>query len=200
MKTSDSINEIATALSAAQAEIQNPSKSAENPFFKSRYADLAEVLSVVRPAFTKQHLSIVQMPYTSENGQIGVTTMISHASGQWMQGEVDLPLQVNKNVNQDAGSAITYLRRYALAAACGVAQEDTDGNLGKSKGENTGAVVNLKTITSKQSDEIEALIEETGTDRVGFLNYAGADSIKKIAASKYTDVYNKLMEKKEKQA
>lgn len=200
MKMSESINEIATALSAAQAEIQNPSKSAENPFFKSRYADLAEVLSVVRPAFTKQHLSIVQMPYTSENGQIGVTTMISHGSGQWMQGEVALPLQVNKNVNQDAGSAITYLRRYALAAACGVAQEDTDGNLGKSKGENTGEVVNLKTITSKQSDEIEALIEETGTDRVGFLNYAEADSIKKIPASKYSDVHSLLLKKKEQSA
>ena len=200
MKMSESINEIATALSAAQAEIQNPSKSAENPFFKSRYADLAEVLSVVRPAFTKQHLSIVQMPYTSENGQIGVTTMISHGSGQWMQGEVALPLQVNKNVNQDAGSAITYLRRYALAAACGVAQEDTDGNLGKSKGENTGEVVNLKTITNKQSDEIEALIEETGTDRVGFLNYAEADSIKKIPASKYSDVHSLLLKKKEQSA
>ena len=200
MKTSDSINEIATALAAAQAEIQNPAKSAENPFFKSRYADLAEVLSVVRPAFTKQHLSIVQMPYTSQSGQIGVTTMISHASGQWMQGEVDLPLQVNKNVNQDAGSAITYLRRYALAAACGVAQEDTDGNLGKSKGDNTGEVVNLKTITNKQSDEIEALIEETGTDRVGFLNYAEADSIQKIPASKYSDVHSLLLKKKEQSA
>jgi hypothetical protein len=200
MKTSENINEIATALAAAQAEIQNPSKSAETPFFKSRYADLAEVLSVVRPAFTKQHLSIVQMPFTSESGQIGVTTMISHASGQWMQGEVALPLQVNKNVNQDAGSAITYLRRYALAAACGVAQEDTDGNLGKDADTNTGEVINLKTITSKQSAVIEALIEETGTDKVGFLNYAGADSIKKIAASKYADVHSLLLKKKEQSA
>jgi len=200
MKTSNEINEIATALAAAQGEIENPTKNADNPFFKSKYADLAEVLGVVRPAFAKQQLSVVQMPYTSENGQIGVTTMISHASGQWMQGEVALPLQVNKNVNQDAGTAITYLRRYALAAACGVAQEDLDGYLGKSKGENTGEVVNLKTITTKQSDEIEALIEETGTDRVGFLNYAEADSIKKIPASKYSDVHSLLLKKKEQSA
>ena len=200
MKTSNEINEIATALAAAQGEIENPTKNADNPFFKSKYADLAEVLGVVRPVFAKQQLSVVQMPYTSENGQIGVTTMISHASGQWMQGEVALPLQVNKNVNQDAGSAITYLRRYALAAACGVAQEDLDGNLGKSKGENTGEVVNLKTITTKQSDEIETLIEETGTDRVGFLNYAEADSIKKIPASKYADVHSLLLKKKEQSA
>ena len=197
MKTSDSINEIATALSAAQAEIQNPSKSAENPFFKSRYADLAEVLSVVRPAFTKQHLSIVQMPYTSENGQIGVTTMISHASGQWMQGEVDLPLQVNKNVNQDAGSAITYLRRYALAAACGVAQEDTDGNLGQ---KNIGKVTNLKPISQSQATELTALITETDADLGAFLSFASSESIEQIPSASFSKVRDALVAKREKQA
>ena len=200
MKMSESINEIATALAAAQAEIQNPSKNAENPFFKSNYADLAEVLSVVRPAFTKHNLSIVQMPYTSQSGQIGVTTIISHASGQWMQGEVDLPLQINKNVAQDAGSSITYLRRYALAAACAVSQTDADGNLGKDADTNTGEVVNLKAITSEQSDEIEALIEATGTNMADFLNWVKTDSIKKIPASKYENIYKKLLERKEQSA
>ena len=197
MKTSDSINEIATALSAAQAEIQNPSKSAENPFFKSRYADLAEVLSVVRPAFTKQHLSIVQMPFTSESGQIGVTTMISHGSGQWMQGEVALPLQVNKNVNQDAGSAITYLRRYALAAACGVAQEDTDGNLGQ---KNIGKVTNLKPISQSQATELTALITETDADLGAFLSFASSESIEQIPSASFSKVRDALVAKREKQA
>ena len=117
-----------------------------------------------------------------------------------MQGEVALPLQVNKNVAQDAGSSITYLRRYALAAACAVSQTDADGNLGKDADTNTGEVVSLKTITSKQSDVIETLIEETGTDRVGFLNYAEADSIQKIPASKYSDVHSLLLKKKEQSA
>jgi hypothetical protein len=197
MKTSENINEIATALAAAQAEIQNPSKSAENPFFKSRYADLAEVLSVVRPAFTKQHLSIVQMPYTSESGQIGVTTMISHASGQWMQGEVALPLQVNKNVAQDAGSAITYLRRYALAAACGVAQEDTDGNLGQ---KNIGKVTNLKPISQSQATELTALITETDADLGAFLSFANSESIEQIPSVSFSKVRDALVAKKEKQA
>jgi hypothetical protein len=197
MKTSNEINEIATALAAAQAEIQNPSKSAENPFFKSRYADLAEVLSVVRPAFTKQHLSIVQMPYTSESGQIGVTTMISHASGQWMQGEVALPLQVNKNVAQDAGSAITYLRRYALAAACGIAQEDTDGNLGQ---KNIGKVTNLKPISQSQATELTALITETDADLGAFLSFANSESIEQIPSVSFSKVRDALVAKKEKQA
>lgn len=197
MKMSEAINEIATALAAAQAEIQNPSKSAENPFFKSRYADLAQVLSVVRPAFTKQHLSIVQMPYTSENGQIGVTTLISHGSGQWMQGEVALPLQVNKNVAQDAGSAITYLRRYALAAACGVAQEDTDGNLGQ---KNIGKVTNLKPISQSQATELTALITETDADLGAFLSFASSESIEQIPSASFSKVRDALVAKREKQA
>ena len=198
MKTSEQINEIAEALAAAQAEIQNPSKSAENPFFKSRYADLAEVLSVVRPAFSKNGLSVVQMPYRSDDGAIGVTTMISHKSGQWMQGSLELPLQVAKNVNQDAGSAITYIRRYALSAACGVSQEDLDSNLGDSKENNTGKIVNLKVISKAKAAEITGLIEETGSDLVGFLNFCHAESVETIPANKYEKARDALIAKREK--
>ena len=195
MKTSEQINEIAEALAAAQGEIQNPGKSAENPFFKSKYADLAEVLSVVRPAFSNHGLSVVQMPYSSDDGAIGVTTMISHKSGQWMQGSLELPLQVAKNVNQDAGSAITYMRRYALAAAAGVAQEDLDANLGA---ENTGKVTTLKVISKAKAAEITALIEETGSDLVGFLNFCHAESVETIAANKYEKARDALIAKREK--
>lgn len=195
MKTSEQINEIAEAIAAAQGEIHNPSKSAENPFFKSKYADLAEVLSVVRPAFSKHGLSVVQMPYSSDDGAIGVTTMISHKSGQWMQGALELPLQVAKNVNQDAGSAITYIRRYALAAAAGVAQEDLDDNLGE---KNTGKVTNLKIISKAKAAEITALIEETGSDMVGFLNFCHAESVETIPANKYEKARDALIAKREK--
>ena len=195
MKTSEQINEIAEALAAAQGEILNPNKSAENPFFKSKYADLAEVLNVVRPAFSKHGLSVVQMPYSSYDGGIGVTTMISHKSGQWMQGSLELPLQVAKNVNQDAGSAITYMRRYALAAAAGVAQEDLDANLGE---ENTGKVTNLKIISKAKAAEITGLVEETGADLVGFLNFCHAESVETIPANKYEKARDALIAKREK--
>ena len=198
MKTSEQINEIAEALAAAQGEILNPNKSAENPFFKSKYADLAEVLNVVRPAFSKHGLSVVQMPYSSDDGGIGVTTMISHKSGQWMQGSLELPLQVAKNVNQDAGSAITYMRRYALAAACGVAQEDLDSNLGDSKENNTGKIVNLKVISKAKAAEITSLVEETGSDLVGFLNFCHAESVETIPATKYEKARDALIAKREK--
>ena len=206
MKTSNEINEIATALAAAQAEIQNPAKTADNPFFKSKYADLAEVLSVVRPAFSKHALSVVQMPYRSDDGAIGVTTMISHKSGQWMEGQLELPLQVAKNINQDAGTAITYMRRYALAAAAGVAQEDLDAHLGE---KNTGKVTNLKVISDAQVSEITALMDEAGADqtdelkskmKVGLLSFAGADSIEQIPAANFKKVKDGLVKKLEKSA
>ena len=142
MKTSEQINELAEALSLAQGKIQNPKKDSDNPFFKSKYADLAEVLDVVRPAFSEVGLSVVQMPYTNDG--MGVVTRIMHKSGQWIEGEFSLPMQTAKNIAQDAGSLITYMRRYALAAAAGVFQEDPDANLGNSKSDNTGAVVNMK--------------------------------------------------------
>lgn len=195
MKTSENINEIAEALALAQAEIQNPSKSADNPFFKTKYADLAEVLGVVRPAFSKHKLSIVQMPFRSEDGAIGVTTIISHASGQWMQGEISLPLQVAKNVNQDAGSAITYLRRYALAAAAGVAQEDLDGNLGESKSDNTGTVTNLKTISETQQSTLVDMIDATNTQTGLFCQAYGITELKDLPANKYEHAVGQLEKK-----
>lgn len=195
MKTSDQINEIAEALAAAQGEIQNPAKDSDNPFFKTKYADLAEVLSVVRPAFSAHGLSVVQMPYRSDDGAIGVTTMISHKSGQWMQGAIELPLQVAKNICQDAGGAITYLRRYALAAAAGVAQEDQDANLGKSKEQNTATVVNLKTVTESQLSTLVDLIDITETQTGLFCQAYGITELKNLPASKYDHAIAQLQKK-----
>jgi hypothetical protein len=198
MEMSENINEIAEALAMAQAEIQNPAKDSANTFFKSKYADLAEVLNVTRPAFSKHGLNVTQWPFRSDDGAIGVTTMISHKSGQWMRDKIELPLQVAKNICQDAGGQITYLRRYALAAAAGIAQEDADANLGTSKETNTGTVVNLKTITKDQAAEIVMLIAETESDHAGLLQYAGADSIETIPAANYQKVIAALNAKLEK--
>ena len=113
MKSSAELNELATALSKAQGIIQNPSKDAANPFFKSKYADLADVLNVVRPAFSECGLSVVQMP-VNVDGNVGVVTRLMHSSGQWLEDSIDIPLQ-GKNIAQDAGSTITYLRRHRQA-------------------------------------------------------------------------------------
>lgn len=144
MKTSEQINELAEALAQAQAEITNPEKNANNPHFKSDYADLSGVLSVVRPAFSKVGLSIIQSPNSLENGNIAVTTRIMHKSGQWIEDVIDVPMQRGNNLAQEAGKVITYLRRYSAAAFAGVHQSDPDAQGAE------GEVVNMKPQFSQQ--------------------------------------------------
>ena len=125
MNKSDSIKELATALAKAQGEVENASKASVNPHFKSRYADLAEVINTVRPVFAKHGLAIAQFP-AYENGVVSVETVLTHSSGEWMSGVISAP--VSKPDAQGVGSATTYCRRYALAAVAGIAQEDDDAN------------------------------------------------------------------------
>ncbi len=125
MTKSETIIELAKAMAKAQGEIENASKNAKNPHFKSKYADLAEVLNTVRPVMSANGISISQFP-AFENGVASVETIVMHASGEWMSGVSSAP--VSKQDAQGVGSALTYLRRYSLAAIAGIAQEDDDAN------------------------------------------------------------------------
>ena len=110
----------------AYADMDNPKKNAANPAFRSKYANLEEVLSVIRPLLAAVGLAITQEP-VSEDGRIGVWTRIHDAEGDCIDfGAFTVPL--TKNDAQGAGSAITYCRRYALTSIFGLAQEDDDGN------------------------------------------------------------------------
>jgi hypothetical protein len=124
MNKSESIKELAEALAKAQAEIGNAGKNAANPHFRSRYADLAEVLNTVRPVFAQHGLSVMQFP-GFESGMVSVETVIAHSSGEWISSTLHAP--VSKHDAQGVGSALTYARRYSLAACAGIAQEDDDG-------------------------------------------------------------------------
>lgn len=130
MTHSETINEIATAMAKAQAEIEGAKKDSTNPHFKSSYADLASVWDACRKALTANGLSVVQGP-VSDEGRVGVTTMLMHSSGQWI--ESTLFMRPTKDDPQGAGSCLTYARRYALAAMVGVAPEDDDGNAASAK-------------------------------------------------------------------
>tara|TARA_R110002167_G_scaffold74187_1_gene207784 strand:+ start:50 stop:727 length:678 start_codon:yes stop_codon:yes gene_type:complete len=151
MKMSEQINELATALVVAQGLIQNPTKSVSNAFFKSKYADLAGVIDVVRPAFTQAGIAVIQSPSTGDNGEIGVTTTLVHTSGQWMADQVSMAIDPSaKNPAQAAGSLITYLRRYSLSAFANVAQEDDDGN---------SLAGNVKAVEQKPVEQKDDLAE-----------------------------------------
>jgi hypothetical protein len=124
MEKSENLNELATALSAAQAEIEDAEKSRSNPAFRSKYADLGAIVDACKPALTKHGLAFSQVFEPSEAGVLRLTTMLLHQSGQWLAGTITMPLA--KVDPQGYGSAATYARRYGLAAIVGVCPEDDD--------------------------------------------------------------------------
>ena len=127
MNKSESIAGLAAALAKAQGAMKGAVKDSANPFFKSKYADLASVVEAIRNAFSANGLSYVQTVQSSDLDEVRVETMILHSSGEWISCGV-LALPVSKNDAQGYGSALTYARRYSLSAAVGVAPEDDDGN------------------------------------------------------------------------
>ena len=127
MKHSESIALLAGALAKAQLQIEPASKNATNPHFRSHYADLASIWDACRGPLNTNGLSIVQFPCDGDVGRTGLCTMLLHSSGEFISEVVTTRSQ--KDDPQGLGSALTYLRRYALAAVVGVtATEDDDGN------------------------------------------------------------------------
>lgn len=127
MKTSEQLDKIAPALVKAQSEIPGISKDGKANY--GQYITLDTLLATVKPILTANGLAVLQ-PVTEAPDGIGVTTRIIHTSGQWMEDTSVFPVDGGRGpAAQQAGSAITYQRRYGLAAFLGIAsEEDTDGN------------------------------------------------------------------------
>ena len=124
MNKSESIKELAAALSKFQAAVAGAKKCSDNPYYKSKYADLATIWQTVRAPLTENGLSVSQVSQPTEPGLIAIETILMHESGEWISGVIQMLL--TKSDPQGAGSAITYARRYGLAAILGVHQEDDD--------------------------------------------------------------------------
>jgi hypothetical protein len=134
MRTSESIERLAPALLKAQKALEVAVKDSANPYFKSNYADITAVIDVVKPALNDAGISFVQLPDTGpEAGLLYLTTRLIHTSGEWLESTAATPLA--KTDPQAYGSAITYTRRYALAAAIGLLAEDDDANAATGKRE-----------------------------------------------------------------
>lgn len=124
-KRSSTFGALAGALAKAQGEIAGATKDKTNPHFKSSYADLASVRDACRDPLSKAGIAVLQ-PVLSDGPRVTVTTLLAHASGEWIS--TDLTMAAGQNTPQAIGSCITYARRYALASMVGVAPEDDDGN------------------------------------------------------------------------
>ena len=129
MRTSEQINELATALALAQAEMKNAKLNRMNPHFKSKYADLAEIRDTVTPSLTKHGIAVVNGTDATDGG-LHVVTRLIHKSGQWIESR--FPIAYDKP--QTMGSAITYGKRYNLASIANIAaDEDDDANAANDK-------------------------------------------------------------------
>ena len=182
--------ELFTALAKAQSEVENAVKGSTNPHFKSKYADLAEVLNTVRPVFAANGLSIIQIP-SFDGAMASVTTCLAHAKGGTIAGVSScVPAKTDA---QGIGAATTYLRRYSLASVCGVAQEDDDGQ----------SAAHTKTRISISPLQVAALqvrLEVLQVDEEAFCKFLGVNKMEEITidkmviATKSLDAKQKKME------
>jgi len=150
---SPTIGALAAALAKAQGQIEGALKDSENPFFKSRYADLGSVWNACRLPLSTNGLSVVQSPIANADG-IGLRTLLLHSSGEWIASEYSMkPVKTDP---QSAGACLSYLRRYALAATVGVFQADDDGN-SASRGQHDN-----EPVPERHFDERPGLLEKLG--------------------------------------
>ena len=182
MQQSETIANLAVALSKAQAEIEGASKSSVNPHFKNRYADLSAVWEACRVALTANGLSVVQFPGEMIDNRMTLTTQLTHASGEWMRDTLSIPL--GKVDAQGYGSATTYARRYALAAVVGVCPEDDDGNAA-SRTRNDNA--QEPRITAQQCAELRGLIGDASTSEEALCSHLRCNTLPELPASRFAD-------------
>lgn len=188
MKMSDSIAQLAEALAKAQGQIDDASKGSKNPFFNSKYADLAAVRAVIREPLAVNDIAVIQFP-RSLNGEVEVETMLTHKSGEYMSETLRLP--VGKWDAHGIGSAITYARRYGLMSLLGIATDDDDGNAAVEKSPqkfapqtNVGPLMDKASeAASKGSKELSKYWASLGDEERNALSTQFRKELKTIAAN-----------------
>jgi hypothetical protein len=154
------MSEIATALTKFHAELPKVGKGSTNPAFKSKYADLADIVSVVLPALAKQGLAWITTPRVSDDGFV-LEYELRHTSGESITGSWPLP-DPEKAKPQEMGSAVTYAKRYCLSAVTGIApDEDDDGNAA-SKGPGAAPRQTRAARVQDSADKIESAVVAIG--------------------------------------
>lgn len=131
MQKSEQINDLAAALSRAQGQIKASALDGTNPHFRSEYSTLTAIWDACREALAANGLSVVQTTDNEDPEMVVLETTLLHSSGQWISGR--LKMKPAKADPQGIGSALTYARRYALAALVGVAPEDDDAEAATSR-------------------------------------------------------------------
>jgi hypothetical protein len=153
------MKQIATALVKAQKAFGPALKTATNPHFRSRYADLSACVEAVIDALNDNGIALVQQNQPHPDGVV-VETVFIHESGETLNcGQLFVP--ASKHDPQGYGSALTYARRYSLMSACGIAPEDDDGNAASKK-----VVKEVKANHTLMQDHLTAISESTNLEQL----------------------------------
>lgn len=193
MNTSESISNIAQALAKAQGEMEAPKNIANNPFFKSKYAPLSEILNVAKPALAKYEIALLQSPQILDNGSVSVITTLMHSSGEFIESSAITSRPEKANV-QGVGSTITYLKRYSIAAMLNLSSEDDDDGNGASPSNSPKEKVSQKPSISP---ELKKAIEEVDTiakEKAKIDKKAVTEAIKNNHSTKGSANYNTIQD------
>lgn len=170
MNKSETIGKLATALVKAQASMGSAIKDSNNPFFKSKYADLTEVIETVKKPLNDNGISFLQIVELADNGNQVVETTLLHESGEFISGKT-LVVTAKQNDPQALGSAITYAKRYGLQAICGLPTDDDDGEAAMARKQKvqSGSVTQLYALKmmvkelKKTPSQIQKMLEWVGS-------------------------------------
>lgn len=173
MEKSENIGELAEALSKLQGLVEDPVKN--KSAHKCKYADLPQVLQILRPLLSSAGLSVSQFPGIEED-KITIETMLMHKSGQWISSVLKMnALGANSSMNkaQEMGAVITYGRRYALTSLLGIAaDEDTDANPNGANSNNRASSIQIETLLkllNNDKDRIRNMMERLKLDNINNL-------------------------------
>jgi hypothetical protein len=196
---------IATAMVKAQKEFGPALKSSTNPYFTSKYADLAACVEAVIDALNNNGIALIQKCHESDTG-VNVETLLLHESGESLSCGV-LHVPASKQDPQGYGSALTYARRYSLMAACGIAPEDDDGNAASRTARNPldsipklagvpiptpTAKVDLNSIKEDIPSSVKTTLPPPGSVR---LQIPGKDAIECKNIEEFISQYNTVADK-----
>jgi len=190
------LDQLAIALVKAQGEFTAIPKDSTNPFFKSKYAGLPQVIETASPILAKHGLAVSQhIGYELDNDTL--ETWLLHTSGQYLVSRMRLLL--TKQDSQGQGSAITYARRYSYMAILGlVADDDDDGNAASKQPsapqERPQASPN-KPISQKQGTMLKGLLEKQGLDLGAETQTKWKKSPRELTSAEASSWINELMEK-----
>lgn len=176
---------IAAALAAAQMEMGKALKQSNNPHFRSKYADLGNVMDACLEPLNRHGIAVIQPTGESEFGRHVKTVLIHGESGETL--ECVVPLIIAKNDMQGYGSAVTYARRYGLMAMAGIAPEDDDGNAAAQ-----AAPKRAQTVTPDQYIKLRDKAQEADVPEEKLCQTYGCNDLQQFPADAFNSAMKKL--------